>query len=116
MLSPEEEEQVVAEVFKVLLETECLVILRYDDSGEPVYRVTEKCKDLFPEFYAMHQAEINQTANELWQKGVISINFTDDSESIMVTPANYAELKRVYRDLTDEQIDFMNALRSNKDD
>lgn len=116
MLSPEEEEQVVEEVFRVLLETECLVILRYDDSGEPVYRVTEKCRDLFPEFYAAHKAEINQTANELWQKGVISINFTDDSESIMVTPANYAELKRVYKDLTDEQIDFMNALRSNKND
>lgn len=48
--------------------------------------------------------------------GVISINFTEDSESIMVTPANYAELKKVYKDLTDEQIDFINALSKNKED
>lgn len=116
MLTPEEEERVVAEVFRLLIEEECLVLLRYDDSGEPVYRVTEKCKNLFPEFYAMHQADINQTANELWQMGVISINFTDDSESITVTPANYAELKRVYETLTDEQIDFINALSSRRDD
>lgn len=110
MLTPEEEERVTEEVFRTLIETGCLILSGYDSNDEPVYRLTEKCRELFPELYNMHQAEVNQTANELWQMGVISINFTEDSESISITPANYAVLKELYASLTEDQASFIEAL------
>lgn len=117
MLTPEEEERITEEVFRTLIETECLVLSGYDSNDEPVYRLTEKCQELFPELYAMHQAEVNQTANELWQMGAISINFTEETESITVTPANYMVLKEMYQSLTEEQISFIEALAvRNKED
>lgn len=75
-----------------------------DQTGEPVYRITEKCKDVFPEFYSMYQEEINQTTNELWQLGVVEIMFnTDTSVNVKFTSNNYLKYREVSHLLTEEQ-------------
>ena len=110
----EEEDDAVRSIFEVLLETESIVIMGYDHQGEPVYRFTEKCKDTFPELYEMHLSEVNKTANELWQMGIISLNFTDDDMTISIDQSNYRNLREQAHRLTDEQADFLEALAIRK--
>ena len=106
------------EIFEILINTGALEIMGYDHQGDPVFRFTEKCKDVFPELYAMHQSEVNNTANELWQLGLISLNFTDEDMTVTITPDNYSNLKNYEGDLTEEHLNFLQSLvvRRNMDD
>lgn len=110
-MTPEDQDAITDEVWKVLIETGCLIFDGYDHQGEATYKVTEKCKDFFPELFEMHQADVNSTAFELWQLGVIDIIFTEKDESITVSPANYARLLEISDTLTDEQMAFLRALK-----
>jgi len=53
---------------------------------------------------------LSQTANELWQMGVIELEFTMAGESVIFNKKNYKKLKEVIDILTEEQIDFLEAL------
>lgn len=110
----ENEDDAVRSIFEVLLETESIVIMGYDHQGDAIYRFTEKCKDIFPELYDMHLSEVNKTANELWQMGVISLNFTDDDMTVSIDQNNYRNLKEIAHMLTEEQADFLEALAIRK--
>lgn len=110
-MTPEGQDAITDEVWKVLIETGCLVFDGYDHQGEATYRITERCREYFPELFEMHQSEVNSTAFELWQLGVIDIMFTDKSESITISPANYARLLEISETLTDEQVAFIRALK-----
>lgn len=110
-MSPEDQDAITDEVWKVLIETGCLVFDGLDQNGEATYRITERCREYFPELFEMHQSDVNSTAFELWQLGVIDIMFTENSESISVSPANYARLLEVSETLTDEQMAFLRALK-----
>ena len=110
-MTPEEKEAVTDEVWKILIETGCLVFNGYDHQGEATYKVTERCREFFPEIFEMHQSDVNSTAFELWQLGVIDIMFTESSESISVSPANYARLREVSHLLDDDQLAFLRALQ-----
>lgn len=106
----EEEDDAVRSIFEVLLETESIVIMGYDHQGDAIYRFTEKCRDVFPELYDMHLSEVNKTANELWQMGIISLNFTDADMTVSIDNNNYQNLKEKAHLLTEEQEDFLEAL------
>jgi hypothetical protein len=110
-MTPEEQEAVTDEVWRTLIETGCLVFSGYDHQGEPTYRVTERCREFFPELFEMHQSDVNATAFELWKLGVIDITFTENSESIGISPANYARLREVSHLLDDDQIAFIRTLQ-----
>lgn len=58
----------------------------------------------------MHRAELNQTANELWQMGVVEIIFNGTSEAVSFNTNNYNRLKEVLHELTPDQISFLIAL------
>ena len=79
-------------------------------NGEPTYVITPKCADIFPEFYKYHNEMLSQTANELWQMGVIELVFTMDGETVMFNKKNYKKLKEVIDILSKEQVDFLEAL------
>jgi hypothetical protein len=105
------EEEKISEIFGVLEETGAIEWIGLDQEGEPVYRITEKCKDVFPEFYAMYRQEVNQTANDLWQLGLVDITFnTDQSVSIRFTSENYSRYRQLKDTLTDEQRIFLEAV------
>jgi hypothetical protein len=69
-----------------------------------------KCEEVFPEFYAFHFQMMNDTANELWQMGVIEMQFTMRGESVSFNRGNYERLREVIDDLTEEHIKFLEAL------
>jgi len=98
------------EIFQILINTGSLVIMGYDHQDEPIYRFTEKCKEVFPELYDMHQAEVNNTANELWQMGLISINFTETEMTVQISRDNFNNIRNHTGELTEEQLSFLHSL------
>lgn len=98
------------QLFALLLESGAIELVGVADNGEPTYRITEKCQDVFPEFYEHHLQTMNGVANELWQLGVIEMSFTSQGEKVKFTSANYARLKEVISYLNQEQILFLEAL------
>lgn len=86
-------------------------MLGLNDDGEPVYRITEKCKDVFPEFYDMYRQEISDTAAYLWKLGIVEIKFNPDtSVSVYFTADNYTNYRKHKADLTEEHIVFLDAV------
>lgn len=104
------EDSRIEEIFALLEETGALEMTGLNRSGEPVYRITEKCKEVFPELLAFHQAELNETANELWQLGVVDIVFKEETFSVGFTRDNYNKYREIREQLTPEQMDFLDVL------
>lgn len=99
-----------SEVMDHLMSIGALEIMGYDDDGEPILRFTSVCKEEYPELYALHLAEVNQTANELWQMGFICLNFLDDDMTVTITPENLINLQNFDGELSTDQLNFLETL------
>ena len=97
-------------IFSLLLESGAIELIGLDETGEPTYKVTPKCEEVFPEFFEYHTQIMTETANELWHMGVIEMNFTAKGETVSFNRSNYARLQEVIDDLTENQITFLEAL------
>lgn len=105
------EEEKISEIFGVLEETGAIELIGLNPEGEPVYRITEKCKDVFPEFYDMYRQEISDTAAYLWKLGIVEVMFNPDtSVSIYFTANNYTNYRKHKAELTEEHIVFLDAV------
>lgn len=100
----------ISEIFSILEETGALVVTGLNRNGEPVYKVTEKCREIFPELLNFHLAQLNEIANELWQLGVVDIVFNQDTFSVGFTRENYNKYRQIKDYLTNEQMDFLDVL------
>jgi hypothetical protein len=109
-LSFEPNEEDIDELFDAMLAIGALEIIDIDDDNEPIYRVTEKCKDLFPEFYAMHQETVNQITFDLWKLGVVEIIFYDDETRVTFRKHNFEKFLELEDTLSDEQIAVVDTL------
>lgn len=110
MSDPENNAEAADRIFTLLLESGAIELTGLDQNGEPTYRITAKCSEVFPEFFEFHHQMMNTTANELWQMGVIEMEFTMRGESVVFNSKNYERLKEVYRNLTEEQVLFLEAM------
>jgi len=90
-----------------LIGIDAVVLQGLNSEGEPVYLITEKCREVFPEFYRTHREELNNTAYELWALGVVDIIFGDDSEEVVFNKSHLEKLQEVYEDLTALQKEFL---------
>lgn len=97
-------------VFEFLLGTGAVELSGMSPWGEPVYRVTAKCAEIFPEFYKVHREELNNTAYSLWARGVIDISFEDEDERIIFNETHYERLKECVDDLNRSEVEFLVTL------
>jgi len=99
-------------IFQYLLDTGAIELRGMSPSGEPTFRVTEKCRDVFPEFYEQHKKSVTDTVYELWNLGLVEITFdeVDKEDKVSFTEQNYLKLKEVYESLTPEQVEFLQLL------
>lgn len=99
-------------VFAHLVEEGAIELTGMNASGEPTYRLTEKCAEIFPQFYQEHKRQMTEISYELWAMGLVEIVFADDDEQdrFLFNHKNYEKLQEVYEDLTLEQIDFLQML------
>lgn len=105
-----EEDMKVREIFEILTTTGAIEWFGVNKHGEPIYRFTELCKDVFPELYAMHAAELNATTNELWQLGVVDVMFGSDGTRVTFTKENHRRYREVRNDLTQEQNELLEVI------
>jgi hypothetical protein len=105
---PEEE---VEDIIDFLLETGALELTSIDKNGDPVYRITSICKDLFPDLYYEHMKNADDTAFALWQKGLLEIAFAEDGTNyITMTAENYLRYLDIADQLSEDEESLMFVL------
>jgi hypothetical protein len=61
------------------------------ESGEILYSLTPKIKDLMPDLYEEHLNFVNADLMSLWQKGFVDVDFFSDDPLINITNKYYDE-------------------------
>jgi len=61
------------------------------ESGEMLYSITPKIKELMPDLYDEHLNFINADLMSLWQKGFVDIDFFSDDPLININDKYYDE-------------------------
>lgn len=85
-----------------------------DETGEPIYRFTEKLQEVAPDLYKMHMSMLNAEVMALWEKGFIDMDLFEENPTVKLTEKSFnknevndlnetlqnflKELKRVYRE------------------
>lgn len=54
-----------------------------DDSGEFIFKITEKAKDVAPELWQAHEDHVNRSLIELYDKGLINIVYDDNLDAFI---------------------------------
>jgi hypothetical protein len=105
---PEEE---VEDIIDFLIETGALELTSIDKNGDPVYRITSICKDLFPDLYYEHMKNADDTAFALWQKGLLEISFAEDNTNyITMSAENYLRYLDIADQLSEDEESLMFVL------
>lgn len=105
----DEYDDAIKDMFDQLVETGSLIIDGYDEFGEAVYVVTEKCRELFPDFYYSHQRNVNEITFDLWSLGVVDVSFEDDSTMVSFKKHNLEKFFEVENELTSEQVAIVDS-------
>jgi len=106
-----ESEKDVEDVIDFLVATGALELTSIDKNGDPVYRITSICKDLFPDLYYEHMRQADDTSFALWQKGLLEIAFGEDGTNyVTMTAENYLKYLDIADELSEEEESVMFVL------
>jgi len=104
-------EQELSEVIEYLIEVGAMEIMGYDSiSDQFTYKVTSKCKELYPELYYAHYESVGEMASSLWMQDVIDIVFTEGQTIVGVTPEQVESIKENINTFTDDERFFLEVL------
>jgi hypothetical protein len=105
---PDEE---VEDMIDFLITSGALELTSIDKNGDPVYRITSICKDLFPDLYYEHMKNADDTAFALWQKGLLEIAFAENGTNyITMTAENYLRYLDTADQLSEDEESLMFVL------
>jgi hypothetical protein len=105
---PDEE---VEDMIDFLIASGALELTSIDKNGDPVYRITSICKDLFPDLYYEHMKNADDTSFSLWQKGLLEISFADDGTNyITMSAENYLRYLDIADQLSEDEESLMFVL------
>jgi hypothetical protein len=106
-----EREEEVDGMIEFLIESGALELTSIDKNGDPVYRITSICKDLFPDLYYEHMKNADDTAFALWQKGLLEISFAEDNTNyITMSAENYLRYLDIADQLSEDEESLMFVL------
>ncbi len=77
------------------------------DTGEPIYRITDLCEELFPELWQMQVEHVGETANRLWQMGLVEIDLSAKGETVYFREHNYTKYLELKDSLSEEDKTFI---------
>lgn len=60
-------------------------------TGEFLYTITPKIKDLMPEVYDEHLRHVNSEIMALWEAGFVEMDFTEDNPMVFLSEKAYDE-------------------------
>jgi hypothetical protein len=66
-------------------------------TGEFLYNITPKLKDVLPDLYQDHIETVNKNMLILWEKGYLNIDFMDDDPLVTISDKglDLAEIKKL---------------------
>ena len=104
------EDQQSKEIFEMMVQTGAIELYGvHEETGEALYRVTNVYKEMFPDMYAIHMAELGNTVNLLWQKGLLEIDFTDREEKVSFHAQNFLKYIELKGTLNQEELDILHV-------
>lgn len=108
-MTPEYEEE-MDKVIADFIERGLIEIHGVDSvTGDITYRLTEKCKEEYPELFQEHFSFVNELAFGLWQEGYIEMKFDDDgTPMVMLKDLDY--LNDVYPNISQEERNFIDNM------
>jgi len=62
-----------------------------DQTGQFLYSITSKMKDLMPDLYKEYMQNINKELMILWEKGFIDIDLMEDDPTVFLTKKSLDE-------------------------
>jgi hypothetical protein len=108
--------QELSEMIEYLIEIGAMEIMGYDSvSDQFTYKITSKCRDLYPELYYAHYEAIGEMAQSLWMQDVLDIVFTEGQTIVAVTPEQVSYIKDNINTFTDDERFFLETLLSRYD-
>jgi hypothetical protein len=95
----------------LLVATGAVELMSVDDRGEPIYRLTDRCRELLPELYEEHTRTVQELVHSLWLHDLVEVSFDDEGYQVAsVHDYNYRRYLEVIDSLTDEQVRLVNTL------
>ena len=93
-MSNEEFDEELTEIIEHLLDVGALEILGYDSISDTfTYKITEKCKEVYPELYQTHYEMIGEVARDLWMRDIVDIIFMENQTVVGLTPEQFDYVK-----------------------
>jgi membrane protease subunit (stomatin/prohibitin family) len=71
------------EKLSMYLEMGAVELAGMDESGEFIFQITEKAKDVAPELWQAHQEHIDRSLVQLYEAGLIRVTYNDNLEAII---------------------------------
>jgi hypothetical protein len=106
-----EPEEDVDDMIDFLIASGALELTSIDKNGDPVYRITSICRDLFPDLYYEHMKNADDTAFALWQKGLLEISFAENGTNyITMSAENYLRYLDIADQLSEDEESLMFVL------
>ena len=106
-----ESEEEVDDMIDFLIASGALELTSIDKNGDPVYRITSICRDLFPDLYYEHMKNADDTAFALWQKGLLEISFAENGTNyITMSAENYLRYLDIADQLSEDEESLMFVL------
>ena len=79
-----------------------------DESGEFIFQITEKARQIAPELWEAHEEHINNSLMHLYEEGLINVTYNEDLEAVIeMSPEGHRvakELGLIEIDMHDEDI------------
>ena len=109
-------EQELSEIIEYLIELGAMEIMGYDSiSDNFTYRITSKCKDIYPELYYSHYEAVGELAQSLWMQDVIDIIFTEGQTVVAVTQEQVDFIKETINTFTEDERLFLETIINHYD-
>jgi DNA-binding PadR family transcriptional regulator len=84
------------EIMQHYLEIGAIEISGVDSDGEMLFSITEKAKEVAPELWESHQEHIDKTLIDLYEKGLIEVEYNENLEAEIKLSEAGIEASREY--------------------
>lgn len=92
----EEESEYINDKMSYYLEIGAIELEGVDEDGEIIYQVMEKAKEIAPELWAAHEDYVNESVLDLYQRGLIEIEYDENLEATFRISPEGLEAAREY--------------------
>jgi hypothetical protein len=84
------------EKLEYYIEIGAVEVAGIQEDGEFLYEITEKAKDLAPELWESHIEYIDNTILDLYEKGLVQIEYNEDLEASISVSEEAKSILRSY--------------------